>query len=186
MNDELYALYQQDRQEHGRGLAAGTSAYDAMRARDRARRTAAEELLAGEAAPDPADYYHAAWLFNHGETPADAEKAYRLARRAADLGHAPARWLTAAAYDRWQMYQGKPQKYGTQIVPDGARYRVWDVDPDTTDEERAAWDVPPLLEQLERAMNLTERTPQPPMEAAPPWLKAAVERWRGERPALAE
>jgi hypothetical protein len=30
---------------------------------------------------------------------------------AAVLGHPKARWL-AAAYDRWLMYQGKPQKYG--------------------------------------------------------------------------
>jgi glycine oxidase len=36
------------------------------------------------------------------------------------------------------MYQGKPQKYGTQFVPDGKRWRLWDVDPTTTDAERVA------------------------------------------------
>jgi hypothetical protein len=35
------------------------------------------------------------------------------------------------------MYSGKPQKYGTNSVPDGKRFRVWDVDPATTDEAQA-------------------------------------------------
>ena len=45
------------------------------------------------------------------------------------------------------MYQGKAQKYGTQFVPDGKRHRLWDVDPTTTDDERAAKHVPSLQEK---------------------------------------
>jgi hypothetical protein len=178
MNQELYSLYLQDRQEHGQGFEAGTPEYDAMRRRDRDRRKRAGRILKDEASPDAEDFYHAAWLFNHGETEEEARRAHNLARRAAELGHRPAKWLTAATYDRWQMYQGKPQKYGTQIVPDGKRYRLWDVDPDTTDPERARWDVPPLAEQQKRAAALTKSTPQPPMEEAPQWLKEAIDRWR--------
>ena len=75
------------------------------------------------------------------------------------------------------MYEGRAQKYGTQIVPDGRCYRLWDVDPDTTDELRAEWDVPPLQKQLERAEALSRNQPQPPMREAPPWLRKAIERW---------
>jgi hypothetical protein len=57
---------------------------------------------------------------------------------AADRGYAPARWRAAASYDRWCMYEGRRQKYGTQFVPDGVRYQLWDVEPATTDAERAA------------------------------------------------
>jgi hypothetical protein len=53
------------------------------------------------------------------------------------------------------MYEGRPQRYGTQFVPYGVRHRLWDVEPATTDEERAAWAVPPLAEQLRRADELT-------------------------------
>lgn len=78
------------------------------------------------------------------------------------------------------MYEGRPQRYGTQFVPDGVRHRLWDVEPATMDEERAAWDVPPLAEQLRRADELTRSEPQPPLDQAPAWLTAAVERWRSE------
>jgi TPR repeat protein len=128
--------------------------------------------------PSARDLYHAAWLFNHGDEAADARRAHDLAREAAERGHRPARWLAAAAYDRWCMYEGRPQKFGTQIVPDGVRYRLWDVEPSTTDAERAAWNVPTLAEQLRRADELTRTEPQPPMDTAPPWLEAAVIRWR--------
>ncbi len=64
--------------------------------------------------------------------------------KGAELGHRAARWLAAAAHDRWLMRQGKPQKYGTQYVTEGDRWRLWEVDPATTDQERKEWSVPPL------------------------------------------
>ena len=85
------------------------------------------------------------------------------------------------------MYQGKPQKYGTNYVYDGRGDRLWDVDPDTTDEERAEWDVPPLAEQLRKAEEANQY--KRPMSAselkefqanAPAWLKQALEKWRRE------
>ena len=78
------------------------------------------------------------------------------------------------------MYEGRPQKYGTQFVPDGARYRLWDVESGTTDAERVLWDVPPLAEQHRRAEEMTLREPQPPLDEAPGWLKAALHRWADE------
>jgi hypothetical protein len=77
------------------------------------------------------------------------------------------------------MYEGRAQRWGTQIVPDGVRHRVWDVDPTTTDAERAEWDVPPLAEQERRAVELTRTEPQPPLALAPAWLRAALARWGG-------
>lgn len=95
-------------------------------------------------------------------------------------GHPHARWLAAAAFDRWCMYEGRQQKYGTQFVPDGERYRLWDVDPSTTDEDRVTWDVPSLAVQRNRAEEMTRSEPQPPMTQAPNWLKEAVRRWQSE------
>lgn len=85
-----------------------------MRERDRQRRARAEDLIESHALTAPEDYFHAARLFQHGDTAEDAWRAHVLARTSAELGYAQARWLAAAAYDRWLMYQGKPQKYGTQ------------------------------------------------------------------------
>ncbi|HZF66841.1 MAG TPA: hypothetical protein VEZ47_02265 [Gemmatirosa sp.] len=178
---ELAALHAADRAEHAAVPPVETPAYAALRARDRVRRaravTALERLRALGVVP-PAALYHAAWLLNHGETPEDASRAHALAREAAEAGYAPARWLAAAAYDRACMYAGRPQRYGTQFVPDGMRYRLWDVEPATSDAERAAWDVPALAEQHARAEAMTRAEPQPPMDGAPAWLKDAVARWR--------
>lgn len=112
-----------------------------------------EVLGAGAANAD--DLYHAAIVFQHGEKVDDWRRAHELALRSAELGHSAARWLAAAAHDRWLMGQGKPQKYGTQYRPAGDRWDLYDVDPATTDAERARWNVPPLAEARRRAESIT-------------------------------
>lgn len=182
MNEALRVMYDADVWEHRQGYVLGTPAYVAMRDRDRGRRHRTNELIAAGALQTAEDYFHAARLFQHGDTPEDAWQAHTLALRACDLGSQPARWMAAAAYDRWLMYQGRPQHYGTQYVSDGRRQRLWDVDPATTDEERAAWGVPPLAEQLRKAEEATRLDPPRPISwaDAPAWLQAAVERWARE------
>ncbi len=100
-----------------------------------------------------------------------AERAVLLLHDVFDFGHqeiadlvgnnAPActaRWLAAAAKDRGLMRLGLPQRYGTQynIADDGA-WILWDVDPSTTDEERAAWNVPTLAENRARGERMRRR-----------------------------
>lgn len=176
-SDAIQELFLADRREHLNVPSVGTTEYSALRQRDQVRRESALRLLMSLANPDAQDLYRVAWLFNHGDTPEEAHRAHQLAAQAAALGYNDARWLAAASYDRWQMYCGKPQKYGTQIVPDGTQHRVWDTDPHMTDAERAEFNVPPLAEQHKRAIELTKTSPQPPMDQAPEWLKAAIIRW---------
>ena len=182
---DLAALYEQDRADHRQHARAGTPEYRALRARDATRRTAVRALLSREPELGALDCHHAASIMNHGDDVDDLRIAHELALRSATLGHRPARWLAAATFDRWQMYQGLPQRYGTNYVSDGARDRLWDVRPETTDEERAEWDVPPLADQLRKADEANRnRVPPSPREleeyraGAPGWLREALERWR--------
>ena len=162
-------------QAEDRAVLAGEPAYVALRERDRARREAVMELLS-DGWPDDADaLYAAAWVLNHGDLTVEAALGSRLAARAAELGRPGARWLAAAALDRSLMYAEQPQKFGTNIVPDGVGWRLWDVDPATTDAERVANDVPPLAEMQARAAAIT--TPQPDMARAPESLRRAMRRW---------
>jgi hypothetical protein len=188
MNLELASLYKADKQERIDQPRANTTAYKAMRARDLQRRECVMAIAAANGMQTAEDYYHAAHIMNHGDTIEDARNAHLFARRASELGHRPARWLAAASYDRWQMYQGKPQKYGTNYVYDGREDRLWDVDPETTDEERARWDVPPLTEQLRKAEEankhktpLSEKEQKEFVANAPEWLKQALKRWHAEQ-----
>lgn len=162
-------------QAEDRAVLAGQPAYVALRTRDRARREAVMALLADGWPDDAEALYAAAWVLNHGDLSEEAALGSRLAARAADMGRAGARWLAAAALDRSLMYAERPQKYGTNIVPDGVGWRLWDVDPATTDAERLANDVPPLAEMQARAAAIV--TPQPDLAGAPESLRRAMRRW---------
>lgn len=106
------------------------------------------ELLAQGAAKTGADYLAAALVFQHGNTLEDFAKARELAAEAARKGNPAGLWLTAAAWDRWLMTAGKPQRFGTQYKLDEAtkQMRLYPADPTVTDEERERWGFPPLAE----------------------------------------
>jgi hypothetical protein len=174
---DLERLLDEDRAEH-RSIIAGTPGYAGLRERDARRRDEVRAILAEDPELTAEQLFAAAWVLNHGDAAEDAEEAHRLAMRAAEQGYEPAKWLTAATLDRSLMYAGRPQKYGTNIVPDGARYRLWDVEPATSDAERAAWNVPPLAEMQRRAEARSASAPQPDLSNAPGWLLQAIERWR--------
>lgn len=187
MDQELYDLFVADQTEPRKDTAYDTSAYWQLRERDVQRRSRVGELLTQGKVSAPDDYFHAALIFQHGETLQEIWQAHELARRAAELGATQAmgykdsRWLAAAALDRWLMYQGKPQKYGTQFVPDGKRWRLWDVDITTTDAERTANHVPALQEQLKQAERYTQEGGFGiEKDQAPQWLREALERWEQE------
>ena len=180
MSSELQDLFRADQDDRTNHPDYGTPEYWLLRERDAERRKRLEVIVESGGLKEPEDYYHAAWILNHGESVEEIWQAHILANKAVELGLRRARWLAAATYDRWLMYQGKPQKYGTQIVPDGKRQRVWDVEPATSDAERAEWDVPPLAEMNRRAEEVTRNEPMPPMDTAPEWLKDALLRWYAE------
>ncbi|HZG67580.1 MAG TPA: hypothetical protein VEZ12_12605, partial [Herpetosiphonaceae bacterium] len=71
MNDELHRLYEADVWEHRQGYASGSAEYRTMRERDRQRRARAEDLIESHALTAPEDYFHAARLFQHGDTAED-------------------------------------------------------------------------------------------------------------------
>jgi hypothetical protein len=153
VNDELSALYRQDQADRRDGLIAD------IQARDERRRRRVEELVAAGALSAAEDYFHAAMVFQHGSRREHYRRAHEMAERAVELGCRRARWLAAAAHDRWLMVAGLPQKYGTQYRADGDRWVLWEVDPTTTDQERADWDVPPLAEARRQAKEMSRRFP---------------------------
>ncbi len=174
--DDLGRLLREDRAED-RAVVAGSPEYAALRSRDAARRERVAVVLAEDRRFSTQQCFAAAWILNHGDTTEEAYQAHELAKEAAHRGCRKARWLAAAALDRSLMYSGRPQHYGTNMVPDGVSYRLWDFDAETTDDERAEWDVPPLAELKQRAQELSARAPQPSLSAAPAWLRAAIRRW---------
>lgn len=172
MNEELRALLAADQEDR----AGGNFGPEAV-GRDRVRLYRVKELLEAGAAEDAEDLFCAAMILQHGSSLEDYWGAHELARASADGGHAPARWLAAAAYDRWLMHQGEPQHFGTQYFSmAGGPLRLWEVDLATTDDERAQWDVPPLRDALDRvggqvqpaSVQFERRPSSAPSDSAPP------------------
>jgi tetratricopeptide (TPR) repeat protein len=149
-NVALYRFYLQDQADR----VGDEINWDAVAQHDAYRRDQARKMLQDGTVKTSEDYYHAAMIFQHGEEPEDYMKAHELALKAVGLDSTndDAKWLAAAAQDRYLWSTGKPQWYGTQfqIIDD-----KWTIDPiDTTqvtDEERAEWHVPSLKEARSRA-----------------------------------
>jgi hypothetical protein len=165
MNAELRTIFEADQADRTSGMGPETSA------RDRERRRRVLELLAAGEVVDGPDHFHAAMVFQHGASQEFYQRARELALRAVELGHRPGRWLAAAALDRLLVRRGQRQKYGTQYRMWGEELMLVEVDPSTTDEERAEWDVPPLAAAMGRANGVMAPDPCEPV------LVGGVEVW---------
>ena len=130
--------------------------------RDHERLARVKEIVAAGGLKTSQDYFNAALVFQHGSTPDDYQKAHELAMKSAEIdpSNMRAKWLAAAAQDRYLRSIGKPQIYGTQFkLIDG----VWKLEPidesAVTDEDRAKWGVPPLAQQKRRAEEMNKKKP---------------------------
>lgn len=83
---------------------------------DEARRELVRSELAANRIKHSDDYFNAALIMQHGHNQADYKLAYELSLKAVQIDpeHHQAKWLAAAAEDRWLIEQGKPQIWGTQ------------------------------------------------------------------------
>lgn len=120
----------------------------AYRTLHRTHRQEVYAYLAQALIADPEDLYRAALILNRAE-PADAAEAclmaHFLAEAAASEGFASAKQLAAQSMDRYLVLTGKPQLYGTQYYNDSeGRLRLFPVDPNVSDSERALYNVSPL------------------------------------------
>ncbi len=119
---------------------------------DRGRRARTQVLLDAGRLASADDFYHAAFVFQHGEQPEDFLKAHALAMIAAARGQPDAGWIAAATLDRYLQRIGQSQIFGTQFSqPSG---KDWTQEPYRRDilpdALRRAAGVPPLAEQEEQ------------------------------------
>ena len=149
-NAELRALVEADQAARRRDMSEISDAerqalWKRIVADDAARRARIAEIVAAGGAKTGEDYFAAALVYKHGDQLDDFAKAREYAAKAVELGNERGRWLAAAAWDRWLVNAGYPQRFGTQYAcnPD-CKLEEWDES--TTDEERARWNVPPIEE----------------------------------------
>jgi hypothetical protein len=120
--------------------------------RDDARRVRTKSLLDAGELRTGTDYYHAAFVYQHGDKPNDFLLAHTLAVIAAAHGREDATWIAAATLDRYLQWIGQKQIYGTQFVtPNGGRTTQEPYDRTlVSDALRKALGVPPMSAQEEQ------------------------------------
>ncbi len=133
-------------------------------AEDAARREEVRRMLDADEVRSANDFYHAAFIFQHGDRPDDYLLAHALAVTSVGLGHERAEWIAAATLDRYLQSIGREQIYGTQYqfspepdeLPSQGDYNTGLI----TDAMRSAARVPSLAEQQRQVEALRERERQ--------------------------
>ena len=116
---------------------------------DKARRAQTQALLDAGKLSSADDFYHAAYVYQHGDEAEDCLKAHALAVVAIARGKQEATWIAAATLDRYLQRIGQPQVYGTQFQhPSGQKWTQEPYRRDLlSDAVRQASGVPPLAAQ---------------------------------------
>jgi hypothetical protein len=109
-NAEMAAMFAADQSQR----TADIEDHEAAAQADAERRQRARALYEGGALTTGADFFGAAFIFQHGREPRDYLFAHTLAMRSLALGFKDAGWIAAAALDRYLQSIGQPQVYGTQ------------------------------------------------------------------------
>lgn len=154
-NTEMTALFDADQADRH----APTIDWRVVGPADAARRDRTQRLLDDGSLASGEDFYHAAFVFQHGDKPDDYLKAHVLATVAAARGHRKAAWISAATLDRYLQAIDRPQVLGTQfqtssdgITTQGEYDRAL-----ISDALRAALGVPSLADQERKRAEIQKR-----------------------------
>lgn len=105
---ELYKVDQASRQ-------GGAIDWAKLNREDEARRIEVHRMLDAGEVRTGTDYYHAAMIYQHGQTPDEYLLAHVLAMDAVARGSSEGKWLSAATLDRYLRSIWQPQVFGTQF-----------------------------------------------------------------------
>lgn len=118
-NAEMTALYDADQADRAN---AAKIDWNVVGPRDRSRRARTAALIAAGRLKTGDDFLHAAFVYQHGDSPEDILTAHALAIAATARGRPRASWIAAASLDRYLQRIGRPQIYGTQFVKPGTKW----------------------------------------------------------------
>ena len=155
-NQELARLMDEDQAD--RMPPAGKSIdWKTVAARDESRLKRVKEIYSQNQLRTGNDYFNAALVLQHSNTPEDYLLAHELCvvaiskRRGIES-------LAAASEDRFLMSIGRPQRFSTQYESDGPSqpYKLYKIESGVTDELRRIMMVPSLAEAKAREAELNK------------------------------
>lgn len=147
MNRRINELYKTDQEERRQLPPFNDPKHKALVkkvfGKDKKRQKRLISILKGKKNLTAEDYYKSAMIFQHSGRSLQ-KHAIILAKKSMDMGYERAKWLYAAAVDRSLMYQGRKQKFGTQMEFDQGKNRLilHPIDKRTSPQSRARYNVP--------------------------------------------
>jgi hypothetical protein len=131
----------------------------ALQLRTAERADKVHALLDKQAVESAADHFYAALVLVQCTRESDLALAHEQALVAAELGEARGLRVAAEACDKLLVKRGMLQRYGTQFVwePVLSAWRLYPMDPSTTDAERLALGVPALADLQKQAEALNRK-----------------------------
>lgn len=148
-DSEIHRLCLADQADRRGIMQKSKAEWDQMAQRDTERRKRAKEIYLSGGLVKAGDYFDAALILQHGDTPDDYLLAHVLCTVAIAKGNADARWLSAATLDRYLQTIQQKQIFGTQYGGDTKKGYTNEPYDRTllTDAIRKALDVPTLEQQ---------------------------------------
>ena len=130
------------------GQAPDPQAHLALASRHAARARKVQEIVKESGLKTAKDHFEAAVILVETSDPASLLLAQELALKAAEMGQSLGFRVAAEAIDKQLVVRGQPQRYGTQYewVAVLQAWRLYPVESGTSDAERKAMGVPPLVE----------------------------------------
>jgi hypothetical protein len=158
VNPELLRTVIADQWDRGMDMFGGRPAktgtppdWSAVAARDKERQATVRALVNKGELKSGRDYQFGALVFQHSESANDVMLAHLFAVTAVLKGQPTAKWLAAAALDRYLWHTSQPQMFGTQFKQIDGGEEAWTMDPydreNISDSVRAEWCVVSLSEQ---------------------------------------
>jgi hypothetical protein len=154
-NAEMTAIFEADQADR----RAGKIDWSLVRSADEKRRTRTRALLEAGALQSGDDFYRAAFIYQHGNSPNDYLQAHLLAMIATARNNPKASWIASATLDRYLHAIGKAQVLGTQFqLPEDAPVTQEPYDRSLiSDTVRAALHVPSISAQEKQRRRYTEK-----------------------------
>jgi len=148
LQTELSDLFETDRDDHA------SNRYPAKLAKlDKQRSSYGYKLHRGGKLCNAQMSFYAAGLMVRSEKRTVLDAAYNMSKIAMMEHIHSAAWLTAVAYDRRQISQGLPQRYGTQLKQVDGKVCLYPFEDGITDNERKQYDIPPIVETYQRVLD---------------------------------
>jgi len=158
INQELEKLCEEDQKDRQGDMK--NADWEAISKRDSTRRQRVMEIYKEGEIKSSTDYFNAALILQHGNDSEAYQKAHEFALKAAELdaSNGSAKWLAAAAKDRYLWSIDKPQWYGTQFSNKNGKWTIEPIDTSAvTDQERRRWNCPTLAEARKRAEQMNQQ-----------------------------